>query len=125
MLEPRANLDVAPPPKLQTAVKNPEGGFKFEGVSIAGETVRSSDDRFKGTPLIVDIMGTWCHNCLDEAPVLERLQQQFGRDGFQVVGLSFEISDDPSLAKKNLQQPSSLLDRFENNSRLSVFLLPF
>jgi len=102
MLEPRANLDVAPPPKLQTAVKNPEGGFKFEGVSIAGETVRSSDDRFKGTPLIVDIMGTWCHNCIDESPVLNELQRQYGGQGLQVVGISFEIKDDLELAKKNL-----------------------
>ena len=32
-----------------------------------------------------------------------RLQEQFGKDGFEIVGLSFEISADPVLAKKNLQ----------------------
>src|SRR4029077_12168670 len=41
--------------------------------------------------------------CLDEAPVLQHLQEQFGKDGLEVVGLSFEISDDRALAKKNLQ----------------------
>jgi len=102
MLVPRANLDVAPPPKLQTAARNPAAGIRFEGVSIAGETVRSSDDRFKGTPLIVDIMGTWCHNCIDESPLLNELQRQYGKEGLQVVGISFEITDDLELAKKNL-----------------------
>ena len=48
-------------------------------------------------------MGTWCHNCLDEAPILERLQKQFGKDGLEIVGLSFEISADAALGKKNLQ----------------------
>jgi thiol-disulfide isomerase/thioredoxin len=87
----------------QTTIKNPNGEFAFSGVTLSGETVRNTDDRFKGKALILDIMGTWCHNCLDEAPVLQKLYKRFGKDGLEVVGLSFEISDDPALAKKNLQ----------------------
>ena len=56
----------------------------------------------RGSPLIVDIMGTWCHNCLDSAPVLQQLQNRYGELGLQVVGLSFEIRDDAKLAEKNL-----------------------
>ena len=84
-------------------MKNPKAEFAFSGVSLSGETVRDTDERFKGKALIVDIMGTWCHNCLDEAPVLQRLQEQFGKDGLEIIGLSFEISDDPAQARKNLQ----------------------
>jgi thiol-disulfide isomerase/thioredoxin len=102
-LEPRAGLDVVPLPRQQTAMKNAEAGFTFEGISVTGETVRSSDGRFKGKPLVVDIMGTWCHNCIDGAPVLEELQTQYGKDGLQVVGISFEVNDDPELGKKNLK----------------------
>ena len=101
-LEPRTNLDLTPPPNLQTSIKDP-AAFTFEGVSISGETVRSSDDRFKGKPLIVDIMGTWCHNCQDEAPLLKDLQAQYGKAGLQIVGISFEVSDDVELGKKNLK----------------------
>jgi thiol-disulfide isomerase/thioredoxin len=103
MLEPRASLDITPPPRLTATTKNPDAVFTFEGVSISGETLRSSDERFKGKPLIVDIMGTWCHNCVDSSPLLNELQQRYGSDGLQVVGLSFEISDDPELARKNLK----------------------
>ena len=103
ILQPRAGLSLAPAAAQQTAMKNPNAEFVFSGMSLSGETVRNTDDRFKGKALIVDIMGTWCHNCLDESPVLQQLQQKFGKDGFEVVGLSFEISDDPALAKKNLQ----------------------
>jgi thiol-disulfide isomerase/thioredoxin len=84
-------------------MKDPRAEFEFSGVALTGETIRSSDERFKNKALILDIMGTWCHNCLDEAPLLERLQQEYGKDGLEVVGLSFEISGDPALARKNLQ----------------------
>jgi len=39
---------------------------------------------------------------MDAAPLLQQLYSEFGMDGFEVVGLAFEISDNPELAKKNL-----------------------
>ncbi|PYS26471.1 MAG: hypothetical protein DMG11_19805 [Acidobacteria bacterium] len=102
-LRPGADLELAPPPDLQTRIKNPAAAFTFEGVSISGDTVRSTDERFRGKALVVDIMGTWCHNCLDEAPLLQQLQEQYGKEGLQVVGISFEISDDRELGQKNLK----------------------
>jgi thiol-disulfide isomerase/thioredoxin len=102
-LKARADLNVETPPSMQTRMKDPNSQFTFSCMSLSGETVRSSDERFKGKALMVDIMGTWCHNCLDAAPLLQQLQDRYGKDGFEVVGLSFEISDDPALARKNLQ----------------------
>jgi thiol-disulfide isomerase/thioredoxin len=102
-LQPRTDVNIEAPAAAPTTMKNPNAEFAFSGVSLQGDTIRNTDDRFKGKALIVDIMGTWCHNCLDEAPVLQKLYEQYGKDGLEVVGLSFEISDDPALAKKNLQ----------------------
>jgi thiol-disulfide isomerase/thioredoxin len=102
-LQPKVDLNVELPVSKRPVMKNPSGEFAFSGIALDGETVRNTDERFKGKALILDIMGTWCHNCLDEAPVLNELQKQFGKDGLEVVGLSFEISDDPIVAKKNLQ----------------------
>jgi thiol-disulfide isomerase/thioredoxin len=103
VLQPRADQSAETAGTKRTTLKNPGRPFEFSCTSPAGETVRDSDQRFKGKALIADIMGTWCHNCLDEAPVLQKLQEKFGNDGLEVVGLSFEISDDPAVAKKNLQ----------------------
>jgi thiol-disulfide isomerase/thioredoxin len=102
-LEPSTGLDVEAPADLQTTMKDPAAGFDFEGTSISGEMVRSSDERFKSAALIVDIMGTWCHNCLDEAPLLQELQRQYASAGLKVVGISFEIGDDIEAGKKNLK----------------------
>ena len=102
-LKQRTSLDVATPPNFQTSMKDPAAAFAFDGVLISGQTVRSTDDRFKGKPLIIDIMGTWCHNCQDEAPLLQALQAQYGNAGLQVVGISFELTDNAALGKKNLE----------------------
>src|SRR2546427_2769933 len=53
LLSPRPNIDSSPLPNRQATMKNPDVLFAFEGVAISGETIRSSDDRFKGKPLIV------------------------------------------------------------------------
>jgi thiol-disulfide isomerase/thioredoxin len=98
-LEPRADLSVERTTDKQTTMKDPAAEFVFSGLSLSGETVRNTDQRFKGKAVLVDIMGTWCHNCLDESPVLQRLPQQFGKDGFEVVVI--EISADPVLARKS------------------------
>jgi thiol-disulfide isomerase/thioredoxin len=96
--------DPAPSPEAakQTSMKDPKAPFAFQCTSLDGETVRNTDDRFKGKALAVDIMGTWCHNCMDESPVLQELYTQYGKEGFEVVGLSFEITDDAELGRKNL-----------------------
>jgi thiol-disulfide isomerase/thioredoxin len=103
ILKPRADLQIEAAAAMRTMMKNSKAEFAFSCSAPSGETVKSTDQRFNGKALIVDIMGTWCHNCLDEAPVLQNLQDRFGKDGLEVVGLSFEITDDASLARKNLQ----------------------
>ena len=102
LLEP---LPTLPKEKLgtrKTAMKNPREPFMFSGITIEGDTLTQTDARWKGKALLIDIMGTWCHNCMDEAPVLQQLYSEFKDEGLEVIGLSFEIQDDLELAKKNL-----------------------
>lgn len=109
-LEPHSGPEAPAPPAKQTSMKNPDAPFAFSCTSLAGETIRNTDERFKNKALAVDIMGTWCHNCMDESPVLQELHTQYGKEGFEVVGLSFEITDDAELGRKNL---ALFRDRFK------------
>ena len=101
-LVPRPGAEKEQLDKRRTRLKNPAKPFRFEGLTIDGDTVRNSDARFQGKAVIVDIMGTWCHNCLDEAPILQRLYEEFNDDGLEIVGLSFEVTEDPALGRSNL-----------------------
>jgi thiol-disulfide isomerase/thioredoxin len=40
--------------------------------------------------LIVNITGTWCPNCHDEAPYLEQLYKKYHDRGLEIVALDFE-----------------------------------
>lgn len=109
-LEPVAAQHAVPTPEKPTRVRRGFTKFTFEGIDPEGNFVTSGDARFKGKALIVDIMGTWCHNCLDAAPVLRSLYDEFGTRGIEIVALSFEIKPDTTLALKNL---ALYRDRFD------------
>ncbi len=46
---------------------------------------------FSGVPLVVQIFGSWCPNCHDEAALLSQLAFEFG-SRVQFVGLAFELT---------------------------------
>ncbi len=51
-----------------------------------------ADKNLFGELTIINIFGSWCPNCHDEAPYLAELQRQFGSHGLKVIGLAFEAS---------------------------------
>jgi thiol-disulfide isomerase/thioredoxin len=89
-------------PSNITTLKNLKKPIAFFGITSTGRMVSSEDKSFRNKALLIDIMGTWCHNCMDAAPLLQQIYSEFGKDGLEVIGLAFEISDNPELAKKNL-----------------------
>ncbi len=101
-LQPRTTASATSPASKRPVIANTHQPFRFSGVTVMGDTITNSDARFKGKALIVDIMGTWCHNCMDAAPLLQKLYSDFGKQGLEVVSLSFEITDNPQMARKNL-----------------------
>lgn len=77
-------------PLDHTHVKDPGQRFAFSFPDLGGKVVSDSDARFHNKVLIVDIAGSWCPNCHDEAPFLETLYRQYRHRGLEVVTLSFE-----------------------------------
>jgi thiol-disulfide isomerase/thioredoxin len=76
-----------------TKMKSAEEPFHFAGVDLrTGNTVTQAE--FAGKPLIIDVFGTWCPNCHDEAPLLREIYGRYHAQGLEVVGLSFEYTDD-------------------------------
>jgi len=74
--------------------KDPAAPFTFAYPDSEGRIVSSEDAGFAGKPMVVEIMGTWCPNCFDEAPVLRDLLAAYGPKGLAMVSLSFEYTDD-------------------------------
>jgi thiol-disulfide isomerase/thioredoxin len=73
-----------------TKVKNPPEPFQFRFADLGGKVWSNEDPRFRGKVLLVNITGTWCPNCHDEAPYLEQLYAKYHDRGLEIVALDFE-----------------------------------
>jgi thiol-disulfide isomerase/thioredoxin len=67
-------------------------GFTFK--DLDGHPVSFSDDRFKGKVVLVQIMGSWCPNCLDETRFLSKFYDDYRNKGVEIVSLAYERSTD-------------------------------
>jgi thiol-disulfide isomerase/thioredoxin len=92
-----------------THVKDPAEPFRFRAVDESGKTLDQDSPEFKGKPLIIDIFGSWCPNCHDEAPVLEKLYRKYHDQGLQIVGLAYEYTDD---TPRNFRQIAIYRDKY-------------
>jgi len=73
-----------------TTIKDPNKPFTFRFPDADGKIWSNEDPKFKGKVLIVNITGTWCPNCHDEAPYLEQLYKKYHDRGLEIVALDFE-----------------------------------
>ncbi|HLK48537.1 MAG TPA: TlpA disulfide reductase family protein [Bryobacteraceae bacterium] len=80
-------------PDEHTTMKDPSEPFRFSFPDLNGRLVSSTDARFTGKVLVVEITGSWCPNCHDEAPFLAEMYRKYGAQGLEVVSLSFEEAE--------------------------------
>ncbi|MFN5937440.1 MAG: TlpA disulfide reductase family protein, partial [Sphingobacteriales bacterium] len=62
------------------------------------------DDRFKGKVVVVQLMGSWCPNCMDETAFLSTWYKQNKQRGVEVVALAYEYSADFHKAAQTLKK---------------------
>ncbi len=62
----------------------------FNFPDLDGHLVASSDARFRSKVVLVNITGSWCPNCHDEAPFLVALYRKYHSRGLEIVALDFE-----------------------------------
>jgi thiol-disulfide isomerase/thioredoxin len=80
-------------PDHHTSVKDATEPFRFSAPDLNGKIVSNTDARFQGKVVLVNITGSWCPNCHDEAPFLAELYRKYRSQGLEVVALSFEEGD--------------------------------
>lgn len=83
-------------------------GYKkinFTFKDINGKPVSLSDARFKNKVVIVQIMGSWCPNCMDETNYLvNRYYPKYHKKGVEIVGLAYERTTDFAKSRRTLLQ---------------------
>jgi peroxiredoxin len=80
-------------PTRHTGVKDASEPFRFSFPDLNGELVSNTDARFQNKVVLVEITGSWCPNCHDEAPFLVDLYRRYHDRGLEIVALSFEEAE--------------------------------
>ena len=79
-------------PTQHTRLRNPDEALAFAFPDLHGQPVSNTDARFKGKVVLVNLMGSWCPNCHDEAPFLGQLYAKYRERGLEIVALDFELT---------------------------------
>lgn len=81
----------------QTSPKNPKNlrgtpSPDFTLLDVNGQQRNVSE--WKGKVLVLNFWATWCPPCLEEIPHFIKLQEQYGHQGLQFVGIALESADE-------------------------------
>jgi len=79
-------------PTTSTAQLKPAPDFTLPQPS-GGPPLKLSD--YRGKVVLVDFWATWCEPCRAEIPHFVDLQNEYGPQGFQIIGVSMDDSPDP------------------------------
>lgn len=75
-----------------------------------GNLVSLEDARYKNKVVLVQIMGTWCPNCLDESKYLASYYKNNKNKDLEIIGLAFEYTKTKDKAFANIQRLKNRLD---------------
>ena len=75
-----------------TFLKEGYDAFAFSFPDPSGKLVSLNDERFKDKVVLVQIMGTWCPNCLDETKFYVDYLKNNPHPKLEIVALAFEYA---------------------------------
>ena len=68
--------------------------FDFSGPALGdGKAINAHD--YHGKVLLVSYWSTWCTACTQDLPVLRSLYDQYNSKGFEILGVSLDVTADP------------------------------
>jgi thiol-disulfide isomerase/thioredoxin len=97
-------------PDSLTFLKEGHDMVDFTFPTIDSGTISPSDQTNAGHVRLVQIMGSWCPNCVDETRLLDELYSQYHDQGLNVMAIAFEKQDDPAKAIQGLRRFRDQLD---------------
>ena len=96
-------------PNDLTYLKSGYEGISFSFPDTDSNMVSLQDPMFEGKPVIVQLLGTWCPNCMDESKYFAQLYETYQPKGLEIIGLAFERQPEFKDATANIKR---LSDRF-------------
>jgi thiol-disulfide isomerase/thioredoxin len=72
--------------------------------NLEGEQLCLDDQRFAGKPLLIQVMGSWCPNCMDETDFFRQAYDLYQPEGFELISVAFERGANENDWRKGAQR---------------------
>ncbi|MEJ7644041.1 MAG: TlpA disulfide reductase family protein [Chryseolinea sp.] len=100
----RSDNPVMPDPEKLTYLKAGYDRLSFSFPNPDGEKISLADAKFKNKVVIIQLLGSWCPNCLDETLFLNQwIKKNKDRD-VVMLGLAYERKDDFAYASGRVKK---------------------
>ncbi len=93
-----------------TFLKNKDDKLNFSFLNLNKKIISINDKKYENKPLIIQVMGSWCPNCMDESAYLSSIYKQYNQQGLEIIALAFEKTID---VDKAIQQVTRLKNKFK------------
>lgn len=77
--------------------------IEFSFPDLNRNLVTLNDEKYKNKVVILQILGTWCPNCMDETMFLADWYMKNNDKGVEIIGLAYENKNDFDYAKKRVE----------------------
>ncbi|MDF4222117.1 TlpA disulfide reductase family protein [Maribacter sp. M208] len=91
-----------PDPDSLTFLNKGYDKLAFTFPDLEGKMVSLDDEKYKDKVVVIQLMGTWCPNCLDETKFLVEYLKE--HKDIEVIGLAFESAKTKELAIKGIKR---------------------
>ncbi len=95
------NFELSDPESL-TFLKEGYDELAFTFPETDGNMIALADEQYRDKVVVVQLMGTWCPNCLDETKFLVEYLKE--NENVEVIGLAFESAKTEQLAFKSIER---------------------
>lgn len=97
-------------------VKPGQEKLNFTFKNLEGQPVSINDDRFKNKVVIIQLMGSWCPNCMDETAFLSDYYNKNKQRGIEIIALAYEYTT-------NWERSISSLKKFKQRFNVQYTIL--
>ncbi|MBC7694534.1 MAG: TlpA family protein disulfide reductase [Burkholderiales bacterium] len=97
-------------PESLTYLKDSTKKINFSFYNIKDQKISLDDAKFKDKVVIIQVMGSWCPNCMDESAYLSEVYKKYNKKGLEIIALAYERTADKERAKTNLTRLTKRFD---------------
>jgi hypothetical protein len=97
----KASVDLE---ETATHLRPGESRLDFRFPDLDSNLVSINDERFKGKVVVIQIMGSWCPNCVDETAYLSQYYKLNRQRGVEMIALAYEYSSDFARSVRSLRK---------------------